>query len=157
MRSTKFLRKLHSENKLDLVDPSDDISSDYIKKSYNSLRASKLLAEQKLFEESVSMAYYSMYHMLTSLLFKTGIKCENHTGAIILLKELFNMDNSEISFAKTERVDKQYYTDFSVVESDAIQLIKIVEDFRNKIMTYMEGLKNEDIKKFREILKGNLV
>lgn len=157
MRSIKFLRKLHSKDKLNLIEPSNNISSDYIKKSSNSLRAAKLLKEQDLFEESVSMAYYSMYHILTALLFKTGIKCENHTGSIILLKELFNLDNSEISFAKTERVDKQYYTDFIIVEKDVNQSIKSAEDFRNKIIIHIENLKNEDIKKFRELLKKDLI
>lgn len=157
MKSIRFLRKLHLEKKLDLVEPSDNISSDYIKKSSNSLRAAKLLKEQDLLEESVSMAYYSMYHILTALLYKAGIKCENHTGSIILLKELFNLDNSEISFAKTERVDKQYYTDFKIVENDAEQAIKGSEAFRNKIMTYMENIKNEDVKIFRETLKENLI
>lgn len=127
MKSINFLKKLHSENKLDLVEQSNNISLDYIKKSSNSLKAAKILKEQNLLEESVSMAYYSMYHILTSLLFKIGIKCENHTGSIILLKELLNLDNSEISFAKSERVDKQYYIDFNVKKEDADQSIKSAE------------------------------
>jgi len=157
MKSIRFLRKLHSENKLDFVEPSDDISSDYVKKSANSLRAAKLLRDQNLFEESVSMAYYSMYHILTALLYKVGVKCENHTGSIILLKELFHIDNSEISFAKTERVDKQYYTDFAVTEKDVSQAVIITESFRNKMMTYIENLKNQDIIGFRDVLKKNLI
>jgi len=44
-------------------------------------------------EETVSMAYYSMYYMLLALLFKTGIKCENHSGAMILLERLYGIDN----------------------------------------------------------------
>lgn len=157
MKNTRFLRKLHSEDKLDLIDPSENISSDYMKKSSNSLKAAKLLRGQNLFEESVSMAYYSMYHILVALLFKVGIKCENHTGSIILLKELFSIDNSEISFAKSERVDKQYYTDFKIVEDDVDWTIKSAEEFMNKIMTYMENMKNEDVSGFRELIHKNLI
>lgn len=97
-----------------------------------------------------------MYHILTALLYKTGIKCENHTGSIILLKELFNLDNSEISFAKTERVDKQYYTDFKIVKDDVSNAIKSAEGFRNKIMTYIENMKNSEVEKFRNVFRKDL-
>ena len=66
----------------------------------------------------------SMYHLLTSLLFKAGIKCENHTGAIIILKEIFEIDNKFILLAKKERVDKQYYVDFSVTKIEVEEFIK---------------------------------
>lgn len=42
------------------------------------------------------MAYYSMYYMVLALLFATGIKCENHSGAIILLERLYGIDNHRI-------------------------------------------------------------
>tara|TARA_Y100000310_G_C20686577_1_gene819403 strand:+ start:2017 stop:2490 length:474 start_codon:yes stop_codon:yes gene_type:complete len=157
MKNIRFLRKLHSENKLDIVEPSSEICSDYIKKSSNSLKAAKILQEQNLLEEGVSMAYYSMYHTLTALFFKVGIKCENHAGAIILLKELFHVDNSVISFAKKERVDKQYYTDFRIKKDDVIQSIKSAEDFRIKIMNFIEQLKNEQISKFRTNIGNTII
>jgi len=39
-----------------------------------------------------------------ALLFKVGIKSENHTASILLLKELFGLDNSKILNAKKERM-----------------------------------------------------
>ena len=64
-----------------------------------------------------------MYNMLTALLYFAGIRCENHSASIIILKELFGIDNSKISFAKTERVDKQYYIDFKISKTEVESLI----------------------------------
>src|SRR3989338_649708 len=99
------LDKLKKEGKLELVEPSEEICKSYIEKSDNCLKSAKLLLQHSLYENSVSMSYYAMYNALTALLFKTGIKCENHAGSIILLKKLFGrMDLFKIiSFAKKER------------------------------------------------------
>ena len=100
-----------------VVEPSEEIKESYSQKSRNALRSAAILLENKQIEDAVPLAYYSMYYMLTALLYKVGIKCENHAAAIILLKELFKKDNSKISFAKSERVDKQYYVDFSILSN----------------------------------------
>ncbi len=134
MKKINFLIKLKKENKLKLVESSGEITDSYIKKSESNLISAKILLENKKLEESVSLAYYSMYHILSALLFKTGIKCENHSGAIIILKEVFEIDNSDISFAKKERVDKQYYTDFHIILQEVKEAIESAENFNNKII-----------------------
>jgi len=79
------------------------------------MTSAKLLMQNGLFENSISMSYYAMYN----LLFKTGIKCENHGGAILLLKLLIEEPelHRTISDAKAERIDKQYYV---VTDKDEI-------------------------------------
>jgi len=67
-----------------LVEPSDNIRDAYVKKSQSYLISAKLLLDNDRFEESVSMGYYSMYYAVMALFFATGIKCENHSAAIIL-------------------------------------------------------------------------
>jgi uncharacterized protein (UPF0332 family) len=37
-----------------------------------------------------------MYYSVLALFFATGIKCENHTAAIILLREIFAIDNGDL-------------------------------------------------------------
>jgi uncharacterized protein (UPF0332 family) len=118
MKKIKFIQKLVKEEKILLVEPSKEIAESYKNKSTNSLKAAKLLYEQGLLEEATSMGYYAMYHKTNSLFYLIGLKCENHAAAIILLKELFDIDNKDISFAKVERVDKQYYTDFVITKDD---------------------------------------
>jgi uncharacterized protein (UPF0332 family) len=148
MKNT-FLIKLHKEGKLQIVEPNDNIKDSYIKKSESNLVSAKILLQNQKLEESVYLAYYSMYNMLTALLFKTGIKCENHTAAIILLKEIFGISNSNIDNAKKERVDKQYYTDFSIMKEDVKTVIEQTEEFNNELLDFISKLNNSMIEEFR--------
>ena len=91
------------------------------------------------------MSYYSMYYIVTALFRKTGIKCENHSAAIILLKELFDINNNQISFAKKERVDKQYDIKFKINKEEAEKIIKIAEKFNAKINDFIENLNSRQI------------
>jgi len=150
MKELNFLNKLKKNGKLKVVEPSDDIKDSYIEKSESNLSSSKILIDNNKFEEAIGLTYYSMYHMITALLFKIGVKCENHTASIILLKELFDLDNSEIENAKKERIDKQYYTDFNIVKQDVKSAIKSAEEFNSKILDFISRLTNQDIEEFRE-------
>jgi len=153
MRKQNFLNKLKRQRKLEIVEPSENICLSYLEKAKNSFSSAKILLESKLYENSVSMSYYAMYNSLTALLFKIGIKCENHTGSILLLKELFQENKlfDIISFAKEERVDKQYYVDFELTEESAKDLLNKSEDFILEIKILMKKLTTEEIKRFRNI------
>jgi uncharacterized protein (UPF0332 family) len=144
-----FLIKLYKEGKLQLVEPSEEIKEAYLHKSSKSLSSAKALLKIGNLEDSVALAYYSMYHCLLALLFRTGIKCENHTGSIILLKNVFEIDNKNISNAKSERVDKQYYVDFDVSKDETKQAIEIAEDFIAEITDFIERLNHNKINDYR--------
>ena len=111
MKELDFLNSLKEKNKLELVESSEEICNSYLEKAENCMRSAKLLSENDLYENSVSTAYYTMYNSIIALLFRIGIKSENHSGSIILFKKLFDEPNlvGLISFAKKERIDKQYY------------------------------------------------
>ena len=149
MKESDFFNRLQEEGKLQLVPPSEEIMTSYLKKSDSHLISAKLLLENDRLEESVSLAYYSMYYMLLSLFFRVGIKCENHSAGIILLKELFSIDNSLISYAKKERIDKQYYVDFKIMKEEVKELIEAAEIFNSKILDFIEKLNSEKIAEFR--------
>jgi len=153
MRKQDFLKKLREEGKLKLVGPSEEVKQAYLQKSASYLDSAKLLLKNKKLEEAVSMAYYSMYYSLLAIFFKTGIKSENHTASIMLLKELFGLDNSEILKAKKERIDKQYYIDFKIVESDVKDLIKTAERFNAIIFNFLEKMSLSEIEKIRKIFE----
>jgi uncharacterized protein (UPF0332 family) len=156
MKKINFLKKLCKEDKLKCIEPSEEIKNSYIEKSESNLISARILLENNRLEESVSLAYYSMYHILTALFFAVGIKCENHTGSIILLKDIFNIDNSEISFAKSERIDKQYYIDFHINKQEVIETIQKSEIFRKTLFDFISKLNTEKINaykfKFNELL-----
>ena len=69
------------------------------------------------------------------MLFKVGIKCENHAGSIVLFKKLFGSGDlfKIISFAKEERIDKQYYVtsekNFVLTKESAEDMAMKAEDF----------------------------
>ena len=150
MKKIGFLSKLKREGKLQLVSPSETIKDSYLKKSESNLASAKILLENGRLEESVSLAYYSMYNMLTAILFQVGIKCENHTASIILLDALFGIDNKSIFSAKEERIDKQYYVDFSVTRKDTVELIETAEDFNKNLFDFSSKMNFQKIKDHRE-------
>ena len=157
MKKINFLIKLKEEGKIFLIDPSDEIKESYVKKSAGSLKSAKILLESNQIEDAIPMAYYSMYNMLTALLFKIGIKCENHSASIIILKELFGIDNSRISFAKTERVDKQYYVDFEITREEVENLIKTAEQFNSMIYDFVDRLTIKQASEYKKEFGDSLV
>lgn len=154
MKKISFLSKLHKEGKLKLISPSEVIKDSYVAKSESNLSSAKILLDNGKLEESVSLVYYSMYHMLTALLYKVGIKCENHSASIILLNALFGIDNKNIFSAKKERIDKQYYTDFEIAKDDIIEDINIAEEFNRILLDFISRSDNKKIEDYRTLLKN---
>jgi uncharacterized protein (UPF0332 family) len=144
-----FLKKLHKEKALRLVAPSEEIKTAYVKKSESFLASARLLLDNGRYEESVSMAYYSMYYSVLALFFATGIKCENHTAAIMLLDEVFGIDNSAIESAKTERIDKQYYVTSAPVRDEVVALIRAAESFDTELLNVIDRLTTDKRDAFR--------
>jgi uncharacterized protein (UPF0332 family) len=150
MSGSDFFDRIREEGRLKLVEPSEEVKKAYLKKSESHLTSAKLLIDHGKLEEAVSMAYYSMYHALMALFYRVGIKCENHAAAIILLGKVFRIDNSEISRAKRERIDKQYYVDFRITREEVKELIQSAEKFNSTILDFAEKLTSEKIAEFRK-------
>lgn len=150
MKKISFLINLNKEGKLQEVEPSDDIKKAYLQRSNESLSSAKALLKISNLKDAVALAYYSMYHCLLAALFRIGIKCENHAAAIILLKEVFGTDNTKISKAKSERIDRQYYVDFETNKEETEASIKIAEEFIAEINELIAGLNEEKINEYHE-------
>lgn len=156
MKKPDFLAKLRKKRKIELVEPSREISQSYLIKSENCLRASKVLLKEKLLENSVTEAYYAMYNSVLALLFRCGIKSENHTASILLLGRLFNLEEKKdsLSKAKKERIDKQYYlTDdknYEINEEIALKMIRDAELFILEIRAYIGKLNPGSIQNVRK-------
>ncbi len=95
MKKINFLIKLHKDNKLKEVEPIDEIKMAYLQRSDESISSAKALLKINNLKDAVALAYYSMYHSLLALLFRIGIKSENHAASIILLKEAFDIAVNE--------------------------------------------------------------
>lgn len=145
----RFLVKLAKVGKLILVEPSNNVKESYLEKSESNLISSKILLKNDRLEESVSFTYYSMYNLVLALLFGTGIKCENHSAAAILLKEVFGLDNSLLIQAKEERIDKQYYTNFHITKKEVEEGIASAESFNRDLRAFILSLNNQKINDYR--------
>jgi uncharacterized protein (UPF0332 family) len=155
MRSNNFLSKLKTEGKLELIEPSDDICESYSKKSADCLRSAKVLLQNELFENSIGMSYYAMYNLLLSLLFKTGIKCENHGASILLLQLVYgeNVLSTTISDAKKERIDKQYYVSTEkeeITKEVAEELFHSAEELVLSMKVLLRKIDNDELEAARE-------
>lgn len=153
MTKPGFLHTLHREKALQLVEPGSNIRDGYLRKSESFLASARLLLEHERYEESVSMAYYSMYYAVLALFFASGIKCENHTAAGIILREVFGIDSTALEAAKTERIDKQYYLASAPVRSEVIALIRTAESFNAVLRDVTDRLTNRKIETYRASLK----
>ena len=156
MKKINFLIRLKEEEKLLIIDPSEEVKESYIKKSASSLKSAEILLGNGQVEDAVPMAYYSMYNMLTAILYKVGIKCENHSASIIILKELFGIENSKIIFAKKERVDKQYYVDFKITKEEVGNMIKSAEQFNSMLYNFSDKLTTKEALEYKREFEDSL-
>ena len=150
MTKLSFFAELRKKGILELVEPSEEIKQSYIYKSDSNIASAKILLNNDKLEESVALAYYSMYHFVTALFFKAGIKSENHNASIILLKNIFGINNKDIAFAKKERLDKQYYVGFKITKEEVLESIKKAEIFNNMMNDFISKLTNEEISNARK-------
>ena len=156
MTELTFLKKLKRKGIIELVEPSEEMKSSYLIKAENCLKSAKILFQSQLYENSTSEAYYCMYNSLLSLLFKIGVKSENHSASIILFDKLFeNKDLVKvISWAKEERIDKQYYVEtqqiIKVTKESCNEMILKAEDFLVKIKLFISEAGNEKISSARD-------
>ena len=156
MKNPGFLRKLSNEGKLEIVEPSEEIKESYLIKADNCLRSAKILLQNDLYENSMGEAYYAMYNCVLALLYKAGIKSENHSASIILLGNLFRAWDlkKSISSAKEDREDKQYYVESrqkqKATKESCSRMIAKTEDFMVKMKLLIGSIKTEEINKIRK-------
>lgn len=156
MAKYNFLFKLMKEGVLDLVDLSEQISKSYLIKSDNCKIAAKAVFDAGIYENAVSEAYYSMYNTVMALFYKCGIKCENHSAAVILIQKLFNLEKLYLVFAemKKERIDNQYYVPLEnalpLSKEQCEERLKQSSKFNSLLRFHIEKLTIEDIKEIRK-------
>ena len=159
MKKSNFLTKLRKKDSLKLVEPSEEISKSYLIKSDKCIRVAKLAYEAEIYENAVSEAYYSIYNTIMSLFFKCGIKCENHSGSVILIKDLFNLDKFYLIFSefKKDRIDNQYYIpilDTEPVDKEKCnERIATAQRFNAELRAYTGKLTLQEINNIRNKLE----
>ena len=137
MDDEKFVKEKYLLGKIKLTPPSEAVTQSYLVNSHDELKAAKIMAKQNLLKQSVGHSYYAMYLSLQALLYKCGIKSEDHTTTIILQKLIFGKSNQQIKKAKKLRINAQYYTNIEIPSEDCQELLKEAEDFNNEMEKFI--------------------
>ncbi len=148
MKNIKFLIKLKKEGKINLMASSEEVKESYLKDSESYFISSKMLFKDNRLKESTQLIYFSIYYSILALLFKIGIKSENHACSIILLKEIFGLDNSFALILQKKRVGT-YYPDFELEKQELNELIQKAEEFNLNLLDFISKLTNEQIKLYK--------
>jgi len=139
MKNQDFLIKLVKQKKIVLVESSEEISQSYLVDSKSYFSSARILFLENKLKEVTQLVYFSVYYSVLSLLFKVGIKSETHFGSIILLKEIFNIDNSFPLFLMKKRVGT-YYPDFKIENKLLEELMSNAEEFNSIIFDFISKL-----------------
>ena len=155
MKKSNFLNKLNKEGYLEIVEPSEEISKSYLIKSEKCIQVAKLAFNAGIYENAISEAYYSIYNVVISLFYKCGIKCENHSASVLLIKQLFSLDKMYVMFSgfKKDRIDNQYYIPITnaepITKEKCDERIKTAQKFNFELRVYLNRLNLEKIKNIR--------
>ena len=113
MRKISWCKK--QKKGIKLIEPNENLSSEYYENAEESLRVLKNIKETKSNMWLATTKYYIEYFAVYSILMKLGIKCEIHDCTISLVyfleKEgILNKNTSKLlEQDKKLRIDNQYY------------------------------------------------
>lgn len=143
---------MQKTNGIELVEPNENLSVAYLKKSEDALKAAKVLKDNMDWE--ISSCYYSMYFALYAILCRIGIKCEMHACTIEFMNIFLNdyFSSEEIKMVKKSmetRIDMQYYSDRPVSDMLYKKMIERAPVFYLKCKEIIIKLKEQEIKKIR--------
>ena len=147
---------LKAKKGIELVDPNDNLSKVYLKKSEDALRAAASLENIK--DWQISSSYYAMYFALYSILMKIGIKCENHACTIEFMNNFlmghFCKDDVKLLRNSMEtRVDAQYYADRDVSEIKYKNMVREAPAFFAKCKSVLLKVNEGEISEIRAKLR----
>ncbi len=148
---------LSVKNGIELIEPNNNLSKAYLKKSEDAIRASSVLKDNPDWE--ISSSYYALYFALYSVLMKIGIKCEIHACSIECMKsflfEFYDMEDYKLlKDSMDTRIDIQYYTDRRTSKKRKERIIGATPSFLIKSKEIILSLKEQDIKTIRQRIKG---
>lgn len=134
-----------------LTEPSPRSVKAYFQKARYYLGSAKLLLLHEHLEQTVCMIYYSMYFSTMALFAASGLQPKRHTTAIILLKDLFGIDNSPLIKARDERLEKQYVLDAFFSRKDIRNLLYDARRFHRELSDFCDTITDKDAMHYRRM------
>ncbi|MFA4967155.1 MAG: HEPN domain-containing protein [Candidatus Margulisiibacteriota bacterium] len=116
-----------------------------IEKSEESFKAAKVLFDSGLYDESVSSAYYSMFHMVKALLLTIEKEPSTHHGLVSLFglnfikpKLIEGSYNDLLIDAKESREAGDYDAARKFTKEEAFEKVENAEKFNKRILNYLK-------------------
>jgi uncharacterized protein len=111
-----------------------DLILEHVNKSESKLKSARIEFDNELYEESISAAYYAMYHSAKAVLLTKDISPKTHKGVISELgKEFIESFESgsiaSVSWGLERRIKADYDVLFEPDKSEAIEAISKAEKF----------------------------
>lgn len=124
----------------------------HLEKAYTKLNSARILYENKSYEDSVSRAYYSMFHAAKAVLLLKGIKPKKHKSVIQKFGLEFvnegyvsEMLGKAFSTAKEDREYAEYDVYVEISQEEAEITINDAELFLEAIENVVEDLEKNKI------------
>jgi uncharacterized protein (UPF0332 family) len=142
-----------------ITEPNQNLTKAYLKKAISALNTMTATLQIKEADWTATTAYYARYFALYALLMKIGIKSEIHECTINLAQILANHKIlhqnivNEITEAKQERIDTQYYV---TTEQNLKEIRKNAEKARKFVLEIEQSIENitpKQINTIRTLLK----
>jgi hypothetical protein len=84
------------------------------------------------------------------LFFATGIMSANPSAAIILIRKVFSIDDTDLAPAKTVRIDNPYSVTPALLPDDVVLLIRTAESFMGELPGAINRLTPVKKEKYRQ-------
>ena len=116
---------------------------DLLEMSEEKLSTAKLLLREEKYSDSVSRAYYSMFHAAKALLLTKESSPRTHAGVASELGELFRDEigaemTSKFATVQELREDADYGSETDIDEKRTEEVIEIAEKFYSKAETIIK-------------------
>ena len=123
------------------------LAIDHLRAAQDKLEAARILFENDKFDESISRAYYSVFHSLKALLVLAGLEAKTHKGVYysfykeFVEKNIFPRDMyKKIAQLQHNREDADYGVIGEVFdEQEASEALHIANFVRNFAEKYVKG------------------
>jgi hypothetical protein len=130
-----------------LESTTEKLIKSYISKAESKLAVAQRLYDSKDYEDSVSRAYYAVFHAAQALLLTEGQKAETHKGVVTLFGLLFVMTGKfskelgkYLSNLKDDRESGDYELFSFIDESTAKSALEEAVEFLKEAKSYLEKL-----------------
>ena len=116
-----------------------------LERSEEAFKGAKISLREELFDESVSSAYYSMFHAVKAVLLTLDLEPSTHQGVVILFGLHFIKPgiiekeyNNLFIEAKDDREESDYNVTRKFTKKEAAEKLENTVKFKNRIYEYLK-------------------